>query len=624
MVKNSFFPFQDQQIIFEIFRNLQSNKLRRISKSTFSKCSKLEKLDLRSNPITGIENDSFIDVPTWRELRVNSTQFLCDCNMYWFTNFIQSRAELLSDDDPKCHYPSDLKMTSLVNVDIDQLKCDSNPQLTMINHPVRKSAQVGSATKFTCTAQTTEIESAQVEWQYQATENSVPKVLKNAPNFVSIETTKPETSQTGNIVHSVLTLPTLDKDAIGYYKCSIRNRYDLVRSNLAFLQVHQLPGFTNRLKNQTVVLGEKVKLTCEAKGYPEPVISWTRKNGYNFEHVRRRLELSNDARTLTIKNLNVNDTGKYTCTASNSAGNITSDVFIEMLPSEKLIEFEPNVRFKVGASAVLKCNYPNIYPPVKVKWYFNSTVLNITDRHFFTEEENMLVIDSVTAKDTGVYQCKIGNKHGSVIGVTKMEIVTEYSDDEMPYWVWIVGVAFSAILVTSLIWLVVFCRTRSRRSNSDLGTEETTLPMPLERHLLDNQKHHQRMAAMSNNRQNDILRCNLSTPMTASSASENDKLLENSAPMFQKPIPDFTGSMYHQLHQPMYGSPYGGSPYLPQFNPSPIFLPQNGPKIEMPYRPPFMTGTPTGHAMWTPRPATMPDLDNKYQGNFFCIFTDSF
>ena len=86
-----------------------------------------------------------------------------------------------------------------------------------------------------------------------------------------------------------------------------------------------------------------------------------------------------------------------------------------------------------------------------------------------------------------------------------MEIVSEYSDDDMPYWVWIVGVAFSAILVTSLIWLVVFCRTRSRRSNSDLGTEETTLPMPLERHLLDNQKHHQRMAAM-NNRQNDVAR----------------------------------------------------------------------------------------------------------------------
>ena len=582
----------------------------------------LSTLDLRSNPITEIEFDSF-GSSSWRVLRVNSTQFLCDCNIFWFTQWLQNRTQLVSlhEDVPRCHHPADLKGKSLLEIDTSELKCDLNPRPTMITDPKSKSVQVGSDTKFACSARTTEIETIEIEWYYQELENSVTKVMKEEPDFVSIKHARPVTVQSGNTVQSTLIMRNLDKNAIGFYKCLIKNQYGHVHSSLAHLQVHQVPGFSTRPKNQTVSLHSKVKLICQAKGYPEPVISWTRDDGYNFEEVRGRLELSNDVSTLTIANVNVNDTGKFTCTASNSAGNITADVYIKMAPSETLIRFDKNVKYKIGSDAVLKCNYPTIYPPVKVMWYFNNTMLNITKRHFFTEEENVLVIDSTRERDSGLYQCKIYNSLGSASGVTKLEVLSQSQmTGEMPYWVWIVGVAFSAIFLTSLIWLVVFCRTRTRRGHSDLGTDETNLPLPLERHLMDNQKHAQRMAAMSHSRQNDLMRHNYDreTPMTASS-SERDTLLDGSRtpnsippqiPQFHKPIPNF-GSMYHQLHQPMY-SPYAPYPGLhPQFN-SPFVIPQNpNSKVEMPYRPPFMNGP--GPPMWTPRAQTMPDLDNNYQ-----------
>ena len=582
----------------------------------------LSTIDLRSNPITEIEFDSFGNQETG--LLVNSTQFLCDCNMFWFAQWLQDRGDNRRQSDlPRCHHPLPLKGVSLYDIDVQQLRCDSNPRPTIISHPESDSAQVGSVAKFVCSARTTEIESVEIEWLYQEEENSAAKVLEELDGLVTIAHSRPSSSQSGNTVGSVLTLRDLDTRAIGYYKCSIRNRYGHVQSDLGHLNVHQLPGFSKRPRNETVAIDEKVRLTCDAKGFPEPDIIWTRDAGHNFmSEWKGRVELSNDDRSLTIDAVNAKDTGKYTCIAINSAGNVTADVFIKMAPSDTLISFDKNVKYEKGVDVVLKCNYPQIFPPVFVKWYFNNSELVESDRHFFTENEHVLVIDSARDSDSGLYQCKIYNELGSASGVTKLVVGPEGdgAPGEMPYWVWIIGVAVGAIFVTSLVWLVVFCRTRVRRGeNSDLGTEETNLQSNLlERHLNDNQKHAQRLQAFNSRAQGDIIRnYERSTPMTASSQSEKDTLLAggaqtpNSAKFFQKPVPDF-GSMYHQLHQQQMAysySPYHQGHLTPQFGHSPFLLPQT-PKFEMPYRPPFMAA---GPAVWTPRAATMPDLDEKYQ-----------
>lgn len=243
-----------------LFSWLNGNKLRRISRETFSKSKNLKKLDLRVNPITEIEFGSFSGAGMLEELRIDSVQFLCDCNLFWFAQFVQNRTNPIHRENSiLCHHPEALKGVSISDLDVQTLKCDSNPRPVMIKNPITKSIQVGSEVKFECTAKTSELESVEIEWQYQKDQTSGTSIKILEPNeLVSIDHVIPTNSQGGNQVISTLIMRDLDKNAMGYYKCFIRNHYGHVNSNLAHLIVHQTPYFTTEPRDRIVILDEKV------------------------------------------------------------------------------------------------------------------------------------------------------------------------------------------------------------------------------------------------------------------------------------------------------------------------------------------------------------------------------
>ena len=90
--------------------------------------------------------------------------------------------------------------------------------------------------------------------------------------------------------------------------------------------------------NDTNVKEENtITITCEAFGYPPPIIVWSRPNGILSSRV-----LVNDSVTVLTKNGNVTrvsvnltitnasreDTGVYTCSANNSIGSDNKNVSI--------------------------------------------------------------------------------------------------------------------------------------------------------------------------------------------------------------------------------------------------------------------------------------------------------
>ena len=73
-----------------------------------------------------------------------------------------------------------------------------------------------------------------------------------------------------------------------------------------------------------VQLGETVKLSCVAGGYPIPTVNWTRVDGLP------KSSTVGPNGTLIIRRLEKGDDGQYLCTAKNPVGKKTHPVSLKL------------------------------------------------------------------------------------------------------------------------------------------------------------------------------------------------------------------------------------------------------------------------------------------------------
>lgn len=79
----------------------------------------------------------------------------------------------------------------------------------------------------------------------------------------------------------------------------------------------------------TVIRGNLVSLLCVADGSPAPTVSWI-KEGVTLVPVSH-LHFLNLNTTLQITQAQVNDTGRYTCVANNTAGQASRHFNLKVL-----------------------------------------------------------------------------------------------------------------------------------------------------------------------------------------------------------------------------------------------------------------------------------------------------
>lgn len=79
----------------------------------------------------------------------------------------------------------------------------------------------------------------------------------------------------------------------------------------------------------TVVKGGSASIKCLTDGTPVPTMSWF-KNGHPLS-LGARLTSSNQGMVLHFVKAEVGDAGKYTCVASNEAGDISKHFSLKVL-----------------------------------------------------------------------------------------------------------------------------------------------------------------------------------------------------------------------------------------------------------------------------------------------------
>ncbi|XP_052890695.1 muscle M-line assembly protein unc-89 [Anopheles moucheti] len=201
------------------------------------------------------------------------------------------------------------------------------------------------------------------------------------------------------------------------------------------LEVKQKLYFEANLKNQTVAEGSHLKLVCSCVG-PQPTIKWFKNNIPLVwsKNVKNDTKLGVGA--VHIISAELNDSGTYKCTASNTSGEVetTCKVIVFPIPEKQQVapSFVRNVKEHYDIQTndlILEVNVRG-NPMPSVKWLRDGIDLqDPTGEKFFPMREPSgvfkLTIHDPQAKDEGQYACEATNVVGKDVIRHAVRRITE-------------------------------------------------------------------------------------------------------------------------------------------------------------------------------------------------------
>ena len=92
-----------------------------------------------------------------------------------------------------------------------------------------------------------------------------------------------------------------------------------------------MPSSIQPIENQSINEDQNLTLTCQASGIPPPLVSWVKISG----------GLRTNSDHLVFTNINRSESGEYRCEATNSCGNVSKSLTIDVQCEFCPVLFEP-------------------------------------------------------------------------------------------------------------------------------------------------------------------------------------------------------------------------------------------------------------------------------------------
>uniref|UniRef100_A0A493TWE9 Hemicentin-1 n=1 Tax=Anas platyrhynchos platyrhynchos TaxID=8840 RepID=A0A493TWE9_ANAPP len=195
----------------------------------------------------------------------------------------------------------------------------------------------------------------------------------------------------------------------GIYKCVTVNAAG--SAELFYnLQVHVPPSISGSNDMVAVVVNNLVRLECEARGIPAPILTWL-KDGSPVSSFSDGLQVLSGGRVLALTSAQISDTGKYTCVAVNAAGESQRDIDLRVYVPPNIMGEEQNVSVLIGEAVELLCQ-SNAVPPPVLTWLKDGRPLLKKLGLSISEDGSVLKIEGAQVQDTGRYTCEATNVAG--------------------------------------------------------------------------------------------------------------------------------------------------------------------------------------------------------------------
>ncbi|XP_014468290.1 PREDICTED: protein turtle-like isoform X8 [Dinoponera quadriceps] len=215
-----------------------------------------------------------------------------------------------------------------------------------------------------------------------------------------------------------LNLTNIRESDQGWYKCKVvfLNRSPNSHKNGTWfhLDVHAPPRFSITPDDMIYVnLGDAIILNCQAEGTPSPEILWYK--DANPVEPSSTIGIFNDGTELRISTIKNEDIGDYTCIARNGEGQISHTARV-IIAGGAVIMVPPTNQTKLeGEKVQFSCEAKALPGNVTVRWFREGapvTEVSALDTRVSIKMDGSLVINPVSADDSGQYLCEVTNGIG--------------------------------------------------------------------------------------------------------------------------------------------------------------------------------------------------------------------
>ncbi|XP_044047488.1 protein sidekick-1-like isoform X2 [Siniperca chuatsi] len=211
----------------------------------------------------------------------------------------------------------------------------------------------------------------------------------------------------------------------GIFQCFARNAAGETQAHTQLLVSSVAPTFTFPPSDQTVTDGHTALFTCQTSGAPKPAITWRKGSqvlASGSVQVPGFTLLQSGG--LQIQPISFQDSGEYTCIASNSEGTINTTATLTVW-SRTVISVPPtDQRVIKGTTAILDCNATHD-PRVNIsfKWDRGGVPVLPTSGSRVSVRQGSLTIGQTWSGDIGDYTCTVTSQAGNDSRSARLEVI---------------------------------------------------------------------------------------------------------------------------------------------------------------------------------------------------------
>ncbi|XP_052465755.1 neurofascin homolog (chicken) a isoform X12 [Carassius gibelio] len=164
--------------------------------------------------------------------------------------------------------------------------------------------------------------------------------------------------------------------------------------------------------SKIVLRGEQLLLECIAAGVPTPTIDWFKRGA---DLPSKKVKIENFSKTLRIFNVSEEDSGDYTCMASNKIGSIRHSVEVQVKAAPYWLDKPTNLVLAPEENGRLVCRARG-NPKPTIQWLVNGEPIDSSQPNPNGQVlGDTILFHSVQIGSSAVYQCNASNEHGYLL-----------------------------------------------------------------------------------------------------------------------------------------------------------------------------------------------------------------